>query len=93
MRIKLLIEQVGSTVRNGLFSPLGWLAACFLREYLCEMTERKKNGSLGDACNRQLGMLYQVLLCIGDAQIDNPFAERHVINGFDIRREVGSIFL
>ena len=91
MRIKLLIEQVGSTVRDGLFSPLGWLAACFLREYLCEMTERKKTGCLGDGCQRQLGMLHQLLLGIGDAQIDNPFSERHVINGFDIRREVGAV--
>ncbi len=91
MRIKLLIEQVGSTVRNGLFSPLGWLAACFLREYLCEMTERKKTGCLGDGCQRQLGMLHQLLLGIGDAQLDNPFSERHVINGFDIRREVGAV--
>ena len=62
-----------------------------LREYLCEMTERKKTGCLGDGCHRQLGMLYQLLLGIGDAQIDKPFAERHVINGFDIRREVGSV--
>ena len=58
MRIKLLIEQVGLTVRDGLFSPLEWLAACFLCEYLCEMTERKKTGCLGDGCYRQLGMLY-----------------------------------
>ena len=55
------------------------------------MTERKKTGCLGDGCHRQLGMLYQLLLGIGDAQIDKPFAERHVINGFDIRREVGSV--
>ena len=91
MRIKLLIEQVGSTVRDGLFSPLGWLAACFLREYLCEMTERKKTGCLGDGCHRQLGMLYQLLLGIGDAQIDKPFAERHVINRFDVRREISAV--
>ena len=70
MRIKLLIEQVGSTVRNVLFSPLGWLAACFLREYLCEMTERKKTGCLGDGCHRQLGISWRLVVC--EDSVTNP---------------------